>query len=295
MEITTWQRHSRVIPARCASEFFDQPVSQIQVFLFETASLELRPHGGDFSLKLSLAGEEEYLVGNRTITVRPGDLLLVNAGQTYGSRIRKWTRSLSVFFPREHVAGVELARSSDEVRPLDAPDAGCSASIEVPQVRFSASASTRRAVSNLVDSLSNATIDAAEEAVMALLFRAWVDLGEIAPKAVLRGIRKSSTRDELLSRVCRAREYIEDMRGANCNLETLADIACLSKFHFLRVFKAVVGETPAAFARRRRLEAAAEAIARGDPQDIAARQAGYANRHVFKRALNSRQAQIQRN
>lgn len=45
--------------------------------------------------------------------------------------------------------------------------------------------------------------------------------------------------------------------NVNANLDSLADAACLSKYHFLRLFSAQVGESPISFLKRIRLERAA--------------------------------------
>ncbi len=58
-------------------------------------------------------------------------------------------------------------------------------------------------------------------------------------------------------RVNRVMEYVRDHPGEDLDLQTLAGIANFSPFHFHRVFKAVAGETVAAFVRRARLERAA--------------------------------------
>jgi AraC-like DNA-binding protein len=127
--------------------------------------------------------------------------------------------------------------------------------------------------------------DGAEEGAASLLLATLRDLSGVAPRMALPAVRKRSTRDELVGRIVRAREYISDMRGQDCSLDRLAQVACLSKFHFLRVFRQVFGESPAALARACRLEEAARSIRRGEPEDLAASAGGFANRHSMRRAL----------
>ena len=55
-------------------------------------------------------------------------------------------------------------------------------------------------------------------------------------------------------------DYIENNITNNVELEHLAHVANLSKFHFLRVFKALLGETPMQFISRLRLEKIAAAL-----------------------------------
>lgn len=81
------------------------------------------------------------------------------------------------------------------------------------------------------------------------------------------------------------------------DLAALAKRACLSPFHFHRVFRAIVGETPAALARRLRLERAAHqlgsgALASPSPHDgpsitDVAFEAGFESHEAFSRAFRA--------
>ena len=62
----------------------------------------------------------------------------------------------------------------------------------------------------------------------------------------------------------RIREYIEAHLTENIELETLADIARLSKWHFARAFKQSVGTPPHCYLIQRRLERAQELVAETD-------------------------------
>jgi len=68
----------------------------------------------------------------------------------------------------------------------------------------------------------------------------------------------------------------------------MADEAGLSRYHFLRVFRAVLGTTPARYARGLRLDRGAARLARGDRATTAARTAGFASTSTFRRSLRRR-------
>jgi len=61
-------------------------------------------------------------------------------------------------------------------------------------------------------------------------------------------------------RLNRVFDYVDQNLGEDLTLETLADVACLSKFHFGRVFQACTGETLFQCIRRLRLERAASLL-----------------------------------
>lgn len=74
------------------------------------------------------------------------------------------------------------------------------------------------------------------------------------------GGAKESTASEYTKRVSLAMNYISENLHRDLTLDEIARSAFFSTFHFHRIFKAVVGETPGEFARRLRLEAAANRL-----------------------------------
>lgn len=91
--------------------------------------------------------------------------------------------------------------------------------------------------------------------------------------------------EERLSRVLR---HIGDNLDGDLSLDALADVACMSRYHWHRVFRAMTGETLADAVRRIRLTKAAHALVRGDDPlaDIAVRH-GYPNISSFTRAFSA--------
>ena len=87
----------------------------------------------------------------------------------------------------------------------------------------------------------------------------------------------------------RAVVAIERDLDADFTLSQLAEHACLSAFHFHRLFAAVVGEAPAEYVRRLRLERAAHEVmtSRRAVADIG-REAGYGSQSAFTRAFRDR-------
>ena len=63
------------------------------------------------------------------------------------------------------------------------------------------------------------------------------------------------TKDRLI-RLCRARDQLRSTRDAEVSIDDAAKSAALSRFHFVRQFKAVFGETPVQFRTRMRLDKA---------------------------------------
>jgi AraC family transcriptional regulator len=65
-------------------------------------------------------------------------------------------------------------------------------------------------------------------------------------------------------RLTRVLDYIEANLDGDLTLGCLASIACLSRFHFSRAFKAAIGRSPHAYVSAKRLELAKQLLGTGD-------------------------------
>lgn len=87
-------------------------------------------------------------------------------------------------------------------------------------------------------------------------------------------------------RILRVLDYIHANLDGDLSLDTLAEVAAMSRFHWHRVFAAVQGETLASTIRRIRLGRAATELVNGDrPLAEVARVCGYPNQRSFARVF----------
>lgn len=87
-------------------------------------------------------------------------------------------------------------------------------------------------------------------------------------------------------RLMRVLEYIHANPAGDLSLDTLADVAAMSRFHWHRVFLAMTGETCAQATRRIRLyRGAGWLVQTGDPVAEVARRCGYPSAQSFTRAF----------
>jgi AraC family transcriptional regulator len=91
-------------------------------------------------------------------------------------------------------------------------------------------------------------------------------------------------------RLQRVRDYVEAHLDDNLSITILADVACLSPYHFSRSFKQALGIGPQRYVIQRRLERA-KRLLRCTHQPLAwiAQEAGFADRShltsIFRRAM----------
>jgi AraC family transcriptional regulator len=76
--------------------------------------------------------------------------------------------------------------------------------------------------------------------------------------------RRPATRAELYRRLHRGRDYLESCYHEPLSVAAVARIACLSPYHFQRMFQAAFGQSPMRYLQARRLRAACQLLAQTD-------------------------------
>jgi len=102
--------------------------------------------------------------------------------------------------------------------------------------------------------------------------------------------RSEFLRQEYVARINRVIDHIDAHLGADLTLDALADVACFSRFHFHRIFSAMVGETVTDYLKRIRLQNAASRLV-NNPRDSVtdiAMACGFSSPSVFARAFKER-------
>jgi AraC-like DNA-binding protein len=268
VSVVRWIRDDRRLCSQEVDGAFDEARARLQVFAFATRRLAVEPHAGNFSLKVVLSGRERYTIDGDPVTLEPGSMLLVNGGERYASAIEDVpTTALACFLPDDAVARLpEIVP-----RPFRPSPALHQLTRALAAETWQAAQPDHAAVAALVD-------EVVALAVPECLRR--FRPGSLGPLA-----RRRRTERDLLVRVARARDYIDERRGRGVALNALAAVACVSKFHLLRAFTAAVGMTPAAYARECRLRHARERLQRGHEVRATARLLGYASPSTLNRAL----------
>lgn len=97
----------------------------------------------------------------------------------------------------------------------------------------------------------------------------------------------NNLREEYISRINRIIDYIESNLDQDLSLETLAEIANFSRFHFHRIFRAMMNETLNQFIQRLRLERAAAWLVDNPKKSITevALDCGFSGSATFARAF----------
>jgi AraC-like DNA-binding protein len=237
---------------------------------------------GAFSLKWMASGRARYELDRRGRMVTRGTAMLVDQDQPYEVEFDAPAESESfcVFFDRTLVAE---AWASVEAG-FDMP--GESALRGFPNVPFTPSPKLASLLDHLHEDGLEGDADLIEHRLLSVLQDMIATAHRHRGQAARIAAGKPVTRSHLLTLVERARECMIATNGVDCDLGALSTEVGVSKFHLLRLFKAVHGLTPIAYAERLRMEAAATRL-RSSPRSIGdiAADLGYESPSAFAKAF----------
>ena len=105
--------------------------------------------------------------------------------------------------------------------------------------------------------------------------------------------------DSKHARIERAVMLAKSDKGVNASLGEMADCACMSRFHFARVFRDVTGKTPMEYVLEQKIECAKRRLATGRCSIAAvAAMCGFSDQshltRVFRRSQGETPAQFKR-
>ena len=228
----------------------------------------VREFPGPLSVKSVVEGSAVWQCGRKRHTIDSNSALILNDGEPYSIEIESPTpvETFCVFFRRGFVE--DAARVA------------------------------RRPAQELLDDPwhSEPVVLPCHGAVMGAMraCRQDPETGLFLLAETLAGLRrlrstKPATRDELLRRVLRGRDYLEANLGRKLLLAETARAAWLSAFHFHRAFREVFGEAPHQYTVRRRLESAADALrSSAEPVTVIALRCGFETPSSFATAFRKR-------
>jgi AraC-like DNA-binding protein len=243
--------------------------------LRDTAGQERDFHFHDFDkIVLLLSGRVDYLVEDRSYALRPWDLLLVKHHAIHKALIDRSEpyERIIVYLDRQYFdralpqAGLmDCFETADRAgQYLLVPDEGQRAELAETLMAFErAREDTRFGSEAMRDTL-----------MMQIL----IQIGRIAPAAPEKG-------EQYDPKIRRILSYVNEHLTEELSVEALAERVYLSRYHFMRLFKAQTGSTVHAYIRQKRLLWAARLIREGVPAGKAASDSGFGDYSAFHRAF----------
>jgi AraC family transcriptional regulator len=227
---------------------------------------------GPLSIKTVVRGSAVWGTREAERLVDRGSYLVLNAGQRYSLTVdaRETVETFCLFFRDGWVEDAHRVESSDPAMVLDMPFAGAGANSNGNgHARAEFFETLYRHDELLSPLVRNMYLHVKEQNAT----QPWLEDQFFAVAKALRSVRadahrqarripakKLSTRVELYRRLLRGKDYLDSFFGRDLRLDRVASEACLSPYHFHRLFREVFGETPNQYLQRRRLANARELL-----------------------------------
>jgi AraC family transcriptional regulator len=221
---------------------------------------EFGPYPDTLSIRAVWGGTQYCHFNGRTIAVDDDSYLILNRGRLYSTSIRATqpVESLTVCFQPELIELVhgESASSIEQVL-----DRGGGAGERSPDFieNLQAHEGTVTPVLKFIRAhLWRGLNDEAwyEEQLIFLLERMRCRQRKLTEEIDQLALIRPATRREAYRRIALATDFLHTHYVEDVDLETLAGMAYLSKFHFLRLFRLIHGVTPREYLQRKRVDVA---------------------------------------
>ncbi|MDY4488698.1 MAG: AraC family transcriptional regulator [Candidatus Limivicinus sp.] len=247
--------------------------------LRDTAGQERDFHFHEFDkVVVLLSGHVDYTVEDITYALKPWDVLLVKHHTIHKALIDKtepYDRVIiyldGKYFDRimPNAGLMDCFEKADkDGRQRITPDDG-------QQERLAAALEDYEAAMRDEELGAEAIRDTQMVKLLVLINRIYAS-GSAAPD------RAEATRDLKIAAVL---SYINENLGRELSVDELAEQAYLSRYHFMRLFKAQTGSTVHAYVRQKRLLYAARLIREGESAARAAAESGFSDYSAFHRAF----------
>jgi AraC family transcriptional regulator len=248
------------------------------------------PRMHSLSIRAAWGGEERCQFDGRTVAVDDDSFLILNNGRVCTTQIDapQPVESFAIYFGPSLVEHTYGAMTLSIEKALERGDAVVERSAEFleslqphdklvsPVLRF-----IRLHVLQGVD--DEAWYD---EQLNFLLERMLTHRGGVIERIDALQLIRTSTRREIYRRISLATDYLHSNYRQPLDLDSLGKAACLSKYHFLRLFTRVHGITPHQYLLRKRAKTALRLL-QTTPLDVCeiASSVGFAQRHALLRQM----------
>ncbi|PIQ27362.1 hypothetical protein COW36_15540 [bacterium (Candidatus Blackallbacteria) CG17_big_fil_post_rev_8_21_14_2_50_48_46] len=213
---------------------------------------------GPFSIFMNRKGISHCTLEGTRITLPEDTFLISNTGQYYSLEIdapetvETFNLHLGNTFMEEVQASLRLSHS----HLLDEPQARVEKLFIFPN-RLNRKTS---AFSAWIETARQREGEALEAHLMHLILYLLQEQKEIQAEISRLPALRKTTREELHKRLNQARDCLYSDTKQRHSLDHLAQIACLSKYHFLRLFRAAYGCTPYQYQLQLRIEKSAQLL-----------------------------------
>lgn len=216
---------------------------------------------GPVSLFMNCRGNSLVTVENRTVRIADHSFFVTNQQQEYTLAIDELspTETFNIHFGELFLEQLYHAEATQSSKLLDSPSNAAATSVNFYNRLHRKDEVVQRAIHRLQRVESEDLLLIEEILVDLAVHLLRLHQGDARKVRELPPV-KAATRMEIYRRLRMAVDYIYSYYNHRLSLDELAEVAMLSKFHFLRLFKAAFCQTPHQFITKIRIEKAQELL-----------------------------------
>lgn len=257
------------------------------LFLIRTSSFQLcDPHMTRLSLNFNLDGEQVYSVESRNHKISPSRYLLINEGQYFrtSAAYERPARMLTIAYKVGVAKEIYRSLSKTHNQLLDNPESKTHDDLFLFDRGYDMSPELFKKAAALCElNTSDFSADGLESMLDDLLEGILIEHLPVQEEMLSMDKVKLSTKQELFKRLQWTKDYINENYARNLTVEELAGVACLSPFHFKRLFRQLFNQPPYQYIKARRMEKARELLLQGLPVSTVCRSVGWEDSSSFVR------------
>lgn len=275
-----WKRNCMIVDTESLAQLFPAESAGVsgRIVFSRLDGVEVRLPPSGLSVKYVADGEEIYEIADRSIPVRSGQFLVVDAFTPCQAKVRRGRTAIGLcaYLPAASAgSGPDLTSVFERI---DAPAVLQPAGLSCLGAILDAAVRERLGRADAAAD-DTALLNAVEQGLHRFVHDIGDRLGGLTDM-------RASTRREALVRLERVRAWMHECSTDALPLDALASAAGMSRFHFVRRFRQVYGRSPVAYHAELRIRGAAERIRKRDltPSD-ACDELGYSDMRAFRRAF----------
>ena len=215
---------------------------------------------GPLSIFTNLSGESHVETGKKRTTIKEGFFFVSNRDERYTLDInsKPSTETFNIHFGEYFAGGVLQSLSKSTQSLLENKE-------QPLHPEFHSRLTPRSTDVNQIISFLHQYKPSGillEEKLADVISILLVQENRLAKTQLQLPVLKASTREEIMRRLLDACDYIYTYYHKDLSLDELASVSCLSKFHFLRLFKIIFNKTPHQFINEVRIRRSKELLLR---------------------------------
>ena len=256
----------------------------------QETDIEYMPFQQRLSIKACWGGNERYFIDKRALTVDDDNYLIFNDRRTYASAIRsvRPVRSFSIFFRPGFAEEVLGGMLTPQDRILDRGNETAGRSVEFAEHLRPHDRLVTPVLRYIAFHVAQGVDDAAwYEEQLSFLLERMLSSHRVTMQAIQSvSASRAAKRHELYRRLTWGRDFIHSNYQQQITIDEMARAACLSKYHFIRLFHTLEGVTPYRYLQQKRVAAAQRLLSTTDMTHVEiAEQVGFDHRSTMFRHM----------